>query len=238
MPRYTCWPLSNINKVHAPSPFYTKEMPCSKEHCDGTKTLGVLWESQHAHSQPLVIVFSWESATTVWLMSCGIMLTDVISLTNFYSFGKMNSHKCILNFMLLQTNLAIGDTNFIAIMNQVHYVDNQVNLNCQPILLHVVNNLKRCGVPWNIVMAPKTLVVLWELQHAHSPPLVILFSWESVAIVWLVNCGIMLTCVTSLTSNYSFGKMNSHKCILNSAIGLESWTKFPIQTTKLTWTFH
>jgi hypothetical protein len=52
----------------------------------------------------------------------------------------MNSHKCKLNFMILQTNLAIGSTNFIGIMNPIHYVDNQFNSNFEPISLHVVNN--------------------------------------------------------------------------------------------------
>jgi hypothetical protein len=38
------------------------------------------------------------------------------------------------------TNLAIGSTKSIGIMNQVHYIDNQFNLNVQSISLHVVNN--------------------------------------------------------------------------------------------------
>jgi hypothetical protein len=37
----------------------------------------------------------------------------------YYSFGKMNSQKCKLNFTILQTNLAIASTNFVGIMNQV-----------------------------------------------------------------------------------------------------------------------
>ena len=49
-----------------------------------------------------------------------------------------------LNFMILQTNLAIGSTNFIGIMNQVYYIDNQFSLNFQPISLHVVNNIMNC----------------------------------------------------------------------------------------------
>ena len=36
-------------------------------------------------------------------------------------FCKMNAHKCQLNLMILQTNLAIGSTDVIGIMNQVHY---------------------------------------------------------------------------------------------------------------------
>ena len=53
------------------------------------------------------------------------------------SFGKM---KRDLNFMILQTNLVIGSTNLIGIINQVHYMDNQFNLNFQPISLYVVYN--------------------------------------------------------------------------------------------------
>ena len=45
----------------------------------------------------------------------------------------MNSQKCKLNFMILQINLAIGSTNYIGIMNQVHFVDNQFNFHFQPI---------------------------------------------------------------------------------------------------------
>ena len=50
-----------------------------------------------------------------------------------YSFGKMNSPKCKLNFMILQANLATDSTNFIGIMNQVHCIDKQPNLKFQPI---------------------------------------------------------------------------------------------------------
>ena len=53
----------------------------------------------------------------------------------------MNSQKCKLNFVILHINLAIGSSNFIGIMNQIHYIDNQLNLNFQPISLHIVNNL-------------------------------------------------------------------------------------------------
>ena len=42
-----------------------------------------------------------------------------------YSFGKMNSYKCELNFMILQTNLVNIYTTFIGIVNQVDYIDNQ-----------------------------------------------------------------------------------------------------------------
>ena len=52
----------------------------------------------------------------------------------------MKSHKCKLNFMIPKTNLAIGSTSFIGIMNQFHYMNNQFSLNLQPISLHVVNN--------------------------------------------------------------------------------------------------
>ena len=52
----------------------------------------------------------------------------------------MNWHKCKLNFIILQTNLAIGSANFIGIMNWVHYIDSQFNFNFQLIWLHVVNN--------------------------------------------------------------------------------------------------
>jgi len=46
-----------------------------------------------------------------------------------YFFGKIISQKCKLNFMILQTNLVVGSINFIGMMNQVHYIDNQFNLN-------------------------------------------------------------------------------------------------------------
>jgi hypothetical protein len=52
----------------------------------------------------------------------------------------MNSKKWKLNVMILQTNLAMCSTNFIATMNQVHYIDNQFSLNIWPISLQVVNN--------------------------------------------------------------------------------------------------
>ena len=45
-----------------------------------------------------------------------------------------------IQFHDLTTNLAICSTKSIIIMNQVHYVDNQFNLNVQSISLHVVNN--------------------------------------------------------------------------------------------------
>ena len=60
--------------------------------------------------------------------------------STYYCFGKMNSQKCELNFVILQTSLAIGSTKFIGIMNQVHCIDNQFNLSFQPISLHVVNH--------------------------------------------------------------------------------------------------
>ena len=44
-------------------------------------------------------------------------------------FSKMNSQKCKLNVTILQTNLEIGSTYIIGIMNQVQYRDNQLNLN-------------------------------------------------------------------------------------------------------------
>ena len=37
---------------------------------------------------------------------------------NMNFFGKMNSHKCKLNFMVLQTNIALGSTNFIGIITK------------------------------------------------------------------------------------------------------------------------
>jgi hypothetical protein len=40
--------------------------------------------------------------------------------------------------MILQTNLAIGSTNFNGIMYQVHYIDNQFSL--KPFSLHVVKS--------------------------------------------------------------------------------------------------
>ena len=52
----------------------------------------------------------------------------------------MNSQKCELNFMVLQTNLAKGSTTFIGIADQVHHIDNQIEFNFQPISLYVVNN--------------------------------------------------------------------------------------------------
>ena len=48
----------------------------------------------------------------------------------------MTTQKCKLNFMILQIDLAIGYTNFIGVANQTHYIDNQFNLNFQPISLH------------------------------------------------------------------------------------------------------
>jgi hypothetical protein len=49
-------------------------------------------------------------------------------------------NKTQLNFMILQTNLAIGSTNFMGIMNQVHYMENQYNLKFQPISLMLWTN--------------------------------------------------------------------------------------------------
>ena len=43
-------------------------------------------------------------------------------------------------FLILSTNLAIVSTNFIGIIDQFHYTDNQLNLKLQPISLHVVSN--------------------------------------------------------------------------------------------------
>ena len=59
---------------------------------------------------------------------------------NTYSFGKTNSRKGKLDFISLGTNLAIGSTNFIEIMNQVHFRDNQFSFNFQSIPWHVMNN--------------------------------------------------------------------------------------------------
>ena len=42
--------------------------------------------------------------------------------------------------MIFESNLAIGSTNCIGIMNQVYNIDNQFDLNFQSISLHVVNN--------------------------------------------------------------------------------------------------
>ena len=61
----------------------------------------------------------------------------VIHVPPTYSFGKMNLKKCKLNFMILQTNLANKFYQFP--WNQVHYIDNQFNLNFQSISLNVVN---------------------------------------------------------------------------------------------------
>jgi hypothetical protein len=75
----------------------------------------------------------------------------------------VNLWKCKLNFMILQTNLAIGSTNYIGILNQVHFIDNQFNSNFQPISLHVVNNFmnyitvfhkERYVVYENLLIAP------------------------------------------------------------------------------------
>jgi hypothetical protein len=60
--------------------------------------------------------------------------------STYYSFGKIYSQKCKLNFMILQTYSTIGSTKSIGIMNQVHYIENQFNLSFQPISLHVVND--------------------------------------------------------------------------------------------------
>jgi hypothetical protein len=51
----------------------------------------------------------------------------------------MNSQKCKLNFMSLQTNSATCYINFVGIMNYVHHTYNQFNLKFQPIPLYVVN---------------------------------------------------------------------------------------------------
>jgi hypothetical protein len=37
----------------------------------------------------------------------------------------MDLENCKLDFMILQTNLALACIDFIGIMNQVHYIDNQ-----------------------------------------------------------------------------------------------------------------
>ena len=48
-----------------------------------------------------------------------------------YSFGKMNSYKCKLNFKILQINLAIGSTNIIGFINLIHYIDNNFTTCCE-----------------------------------------------------------------------------------------------------------
>lgn len=53
---------------------------------------------------------------------------------------RLIQRKCILRFMILQTNLVTGSINFIVNMNQIHFIDNQADLNLQPILLHVLSN--------------------------------------------------------------------------------------------------
>ena len=55
----------------------------------------------------------------------------------YYSVVKMNTQKCKLNFIFLNTNLAISYTNLIGITN---HIDNQFNLNFQLISLHVLNS--------------------------------------------------------------------------------------------------
>ena len=76
-------------------------------------------------------------------MLCGLL--DIMLGSSkrcaIHPFGKMISQNCKLNFLILQTNLAIVFFNFIGIMHQVHYIDNQFNLNFQPISLHVVSVL-------------------------------------------------------------------------------------------------
>jgi len=49
-------------------------------------------------------------------------------------------HKCRFDFMILQTNLVTGFTNFVGIVNKVHNIDNQFSFNFRPISLHVVIN--------------------------------------------------------------------------------------------------
>jgi hypothetical protein len=49
-----------------------------------------------------------------------------------FSFGKMYSQDWKLNLLILQANLALGSTNFIGIIHQVHYIDSQFNLNLWP----------------------------------------------------------------------------------------------------------
>ena len=44
--------------------------------------------------------------------------------------------------MILNTNLAIGSTNFIETLNQVHHIDNHFKFNFQSISLHVMNNFQ------------------------------------------------------------------------------------------------
>ena len=70
------------------------------------------------------------------LSTCPTLIPYTLSS---YSFGKTNSQKCKLNFMILQTNLAIGSSNFIGIIRQAHYEDNRFNLNFQPISMYVSN---------------------------------------------------------------------------------------------------
>ena len=68
-----------------------------------------------------------------------------------YLFGKVNSQKCKFNFMILQTNSAIVSTNFIGIMIQVHYIDNQFNLNFQQNSLHVRSSCVHYTLPSTVL---------------------------------------------------------------------------------------
>ena len=126
----------------------------------------------------------WPSSTLgsnerVWAMQ-PLCRNMGLSQDGAYSFGKINARKCKLNFMILQTDLAIDSLNFNGILNQVHYSDNQFNLNIQPIFnicfvnkvmiwypisqLHKINFMnciavshkERCIMYKNLLIAPTT----------------------------------------------------------------------------------
>ena len=115
-------------------------------------------QHDHRHAKPLnnsvrpvtLVLLTFDSGR--WMLTCiSCCVRDFWSRslcvsksnllhTSFHKIIIWNQHKCRFNFMILQTNLAIGSTNFVGIMNQVHNIDNQCSFNFQPISLHVVIN--------------------------------------------------------------------------------------------------
>ena len=120
--------------------------------------------------------------------------------------------------MILQTKLALGSTNFIGIMNQIHYIDNQFNLNFQPISLHIVNNFM---IWFSYLELHKINFLNYELyftkmvHHVRESP--ICYPWLDSTHVWRLSptTGCCNSALQTRYVLYSHIQHSSHNQIYN-----------------------
>ena len=94
---------------------------------------------------------------------------------------KMNSHKCDLNFMIVQTNLALDATKSIGIMNRVHYTNNH--------LMILSTNFTTCCEQFHDFVPIFTILQNWfhELYSFISQLLFIFSNLFFIVIIYLIH---------------------------------------------------